>query len=154
MLHPARNRNCFAHEQGGYQNGRNNEQNGHRQCAEDRGPPGGEFSRQPVVHGIEKNHQNGGPTQRGEERFVDTKDEINEQQQNAIGKKSGQAVTGGRVRGRSRIVSHHIILIGWTEADKFRSALRQVVRGSSSQSSMSTKSTPLNSYQIRLLAVL
>src|SRR5260370_479097 len=39
MLHAARNRNSFAHEQRGYRNGRNDEQNCHRQSAEDRGPP-------------------------------------------------------------------------------------------------------------------
>src|SRR6202158_4349519 len=52
------------------------------------------------------------------------------------------------------ILCHHIILIGWAKADNFRSTLHQVTRGPPSQFSMSTKSIPLTSYQIRLLAVL
>src|SRR3981189_3064565 len=46
------------------------------------------------------------------------------------------------------------MLIGSAKADNFRSTLHQVTRGSPSQLSMSTKSIPLTSYQIRLLAVL
>src|SRR5258708_31838248 len=40
------------------------------------------------------------------------------------------------------------------KADNFRSTLHQVTHGSPSQFSMSTKSIPLTSYEIRLLAVL
>src|SRR5260370_19690372 len=46
------------------------------------------------------------------------------------------------------------MLIGRAKADNFRSAFQQVTRGSPSQFSTSTKSIPLPSCQIRLLAVL
>src|SRR5260370_6602131 len=63
-------------------------------------------------------------------------------------------VTGRRVRSGGRILSHHIILMDREKADNFRSTLHQVTHGSPSQFSMSTKSIPLTSYEIRLLAVL
>src|ERR1700674_3460528 len=46
------------------------------------------------------------------------------------------------------------MLIGWAKIGSFSFTLRQVTRGSPSQFRMSTKSIPLTSYQIRLLAVL
>src|SRR5689334_10183819 len=108
-----------------------------------------------MVHGIEENDENGGPSEGGEKRLVNAENQVDQQEQHTVGKNGGQTVTGRRVVGRrSEIVGRHIMLIGRAKADNFPSTLQQVARRQPSPTRMSTKSIPLNPYQVRLLAVL
>src|SRR4029077_10888873 len=93
VLHTAGNGNGFPDEERSDDDSGKNQKKRHCKCAKDGGAIRAETLQQPMVHGIKKDGENGGPAKRREKGFVNAENEIDEEQQDAVGQNRGQTVT-------------------------------------------------------------